>query len=103
MIKMDFTKLRVYSYKDLEKMFDIELEVLDALGAAAKTVFERDGVVNETNYPEEVYKLLDAIIKKYDDDDYVMTAFGDIVASRLDKIHEIGGKYDTIETLKMFG
>lgn len=101
MIEMDFTKLRVYSYKDLEKMFDIELEVLDALGTAAKTVLERDGVINETNYSEEANKLLfDAIFNKYGEDDDVLAAFMDILKSKSDKIDEMIEKYDSFSILK---
>lgn len=102
MIEMDFTKLRVYSYKDLEKMFDIELEVLDAVGTAAKTVLERDGVINETNYSEEANKLFNAIFNKYGEDDEVLAAFVDILASRSDKIDEMIEKYDDLSILKMF-
>lgn len=89
------TKLRIYTYQDLEKMFDIELDILEAMGEAARVILEREGRMNDESYTPEAEKRFDAIIDKYSkdvDDDKVMTAFGDILASRAERLNQMAKK-----------
>ena len=100
------TRLRIYTYQDLEKMFDIELDILEVLGEAARVVLEREGRMNDESYTQEAEKRFDAIIDKYSedvDDDEVMTAFGDILASRSERLKQMAEKYGNLDIVKMFG